>query len=505
MPVHVKVFRVLIASPGDVSTERDLIVDEMNRWNMIHGVSQEIIFLPCRWEESSVPELGGHPQEIINRQLVDNVDGLIGVFWTKLGSKTPNNPSGTAEEIVRVSGAGKTCRIYICERAVPFDLVSDEARNKEFMRLKEYKDELFKKGLMQVFLTPDELRTKLNDHLGVWARAIRDADVAEKKTHDRVEQVIATGPAQPQPHAQTGEAPIWERISPGNARLALSELLSSYSARYAALVESPEFWSADPAEAVGSIESVCTEFLPGLVRIARGTLETSTYGPLCDFVEGLAVHDAQSGKVWRNHIRAYGALLVFFGVGIAQLETGDMRLSRRLAEWICTSAEAGKRNPLIQHLRYSRVFADNVDRYITPDAKSKMTPVGDRLMEVLRPLFSGMRDHRFKSLFNLFELLFALKLVEQRDGLFLTRASWDSATDRYIIEQFRQSSTGPLEGTVPFGILSFFGDLERLKEVAANHDKRIGSMSRDAWRRDITITPMLTWTPDDPLPEWTGW
>lgn len=47
-----------------------------------------VVLLPSRWEEDVVPTYrGDDPQQIINEQMVNKCDILVGVFWTKLGSQ----------------------------------------------------------------------------------------------------------------------------------------------------------------------------------------------------------------------------------------------------------------------------------------------------------------------------------------------------------------------------------------------------------------------------------
>jgi hypothetical protein len=65
------------------------------------------MLLPVMWERDATPDLGDRPQGIINRQLVDVCDVLIGTFWAKLGTPTSEAESGTAEEIERFIKAGK--------------------------------------------------------------------------------------------------------------------------------------------------------------------------------------------------------------------------------------------------------------------------------------------------------------------------------------------------------------------------------------------------------------
>lgn len=88
MPYDRRTYRVLIASPSDVEDEREIAVRVIQEWNDLHSYNREIVLLPLRWETHAAPEYGVRPQEVINRQIVDNCDLLIGVFWTRIGTPT---------------------------------------------------------------------------------------------------------------------------------------------------------------------------------------------------------------------------------------------------------------------------------------------------------------------------------------------------------------------------------------------------------------------------------
>jgi hypothetical protein len=75
-------FRVMIASPGDVSEERHVIREVIHEWNTIHSLDKNIVLQPVGWETDSSPELGGRPQHIINEQILKDCDLLVGVFWS---------------------------------------------------------------------------------------------------------------------------------------------------------------------------------------------------------------------------------------------------------------------------------------------------------------------------------------------------------------------------------------------------------------------------------------
>src|SRR5437773_1105640 len=73
--------------------------EEINAWNEMYSADLNIMLLPVSWETHMAPQLGGRPQEMINKELVDNCDALVGMFWARLGSPTGAEDSGTVEEI----------------------------------------------------------------------------------------------------------------------------------------------------------------------------------------------------------------------------------------------------------------------------------------------------------------------------------------------------------------------------------------------------------------------
>ena len=99
MSYQATVYTVMIASPSDVPQERIVIREVLAEWNAVHSANKGAVLLPVSWESHAAPDTGARPQEIINRQLLDDCDLLVAVFWTRLGSPTGKASSGTVEEI----------------------------------------------------------------------------------------------------------------------------------------------------------------------------------------------------------------------------------------------------------------------------------------------------------------------------------------------------------------------------------------------------------------------
>jgi hypothetical protein len=160
MSANTKTYLVMIASPSDLSEERQAVTEAIHEWNAQHAVAESTVLLPVKWETHAKPESGVRPQESINRQLVRSCDVLIGMFWTKLGTSTGVAESGTAEEINKFVAAGKPAMLYFSNRPVD----PNKINLKQLERLKKFKDATYKKALIGSFSDVDGLRrTVLKD------------------------------------------------------------------------------------------------------------------------------------------------------------------------------------------------------------------------------------------------------------------------------------------------------------------------------------------------------
>lgn len=161
MPYDAKVYAVMIASPSDVVTEREIICDVIHEWNAINSNSTKRVLLPLSWDTHSAPEMGDRPQEIINKQVLRDADLLVAVFWTRIGSSTGKAISGTVEEIEEHIASGKPVMIYFSQQPVTPDSVEEE----QYRALKEFRAKCKEKGLIETYQAPDEFREKFSRQL----------------------------------------------------------------------------------------------------------------------------------------------------------------------------------------------------------------------------------------------------------------------------------------------------------------------------------------------------
>jgi hypothetical protein len=161
MPKFQLVYRGLICSPSDVANERNAIDETIASWNAHTGSSLDARIEAVRWERHAVPEMGAPPQEILNRQLVEQSDFGIAVFWSRVGTPTAQYESGSVEEIQELLRAGKRVMVYFSNAAVPQDRLVDD----QFARLRQLRAEFEKAGILATFGSLEELKLLVNLHL----------------------------------------------------------------------------------------------------------------------------------------------------------------------------------------------------------------------------------------------------------------------------------------------------------------------------------------------------
>lgn len=144
--------RVMIASPSDVPEARDAVERALYAWNDANAANKRVVLVPWRWETSSVPVLGGHPQKLINAQGVDDSDIVFALFGGRLGSPTPEAISGTVEEIDRALELGRPVHLYFSTAPLPRDVDP-----KQLKALNDFKKTMEARGILGEFNNVEQL------------------------------------------------------------------------------------------------------------------------------------------------------------------------------------------------------------------------------------------------------------------------------------------------------------------------------------------------------------
>ncbi len=166
MTFSATVFKVLIASPSDLSEERDAAETAIHEWNASNSEADHVVLLPVRWETHVFPEANVRPQASINRQIVDGSDILIGMFWTRVGTNTGVATSGTAEEIDRFSAGNKPVMLYFSERPVAPSAINVQ----QFEQLRDLQSSTYDRALVGSFTSLQEFGHTLFKNLTALVR-----------------------------------------------------------------------------------------------------------------------------------------------------------------------------------------------------------------------------------------------------------------------------------------------------------------------------------------------
>lgn len=154
-------YKVMIASPSDVETERHQVREVVHEWNAIYAEERHTVLLPVGWDTHASPAMGLRPQEVINERVLKGCDLLVAVFWTRVGSPTGKAISGTVEEIQEHLDAGRPAMIYFSNQPVRPDSVDDA----QYKALQEFRAWCCGKGLVEEYLSLGEFRTKFTRQL----------------------------------------------------------------------------------------------------------------------------------------------------------------------------------------------------------------------------------------------------------------------------------------------------------------------------------------------------
>lgn len=97
----VNVLRIFLASPGDVIAEREMIFGLKDDLDELIGKDKDLKFEIINWEKNTYPGKGEDAQDVINKQINDEYDIFLGIFWQRFGTPTSRFESGTLEEYER--------------------------------------------------------------------------------------------------------------------------------------------------------------------------------------------------------------------------------------------------------------------------------------------------------------------------------------------------------------------------------------------------------------------
>lgn len=161
MPEMIQLFRLFVGAPSDVAEALHVIRGQIGQWNRDHGSFARARVEFTNWRTHSHPAAGARPQAIINKQVVDRCDILVGVFASRFGTPTGAAESGTEEEIRRCIRKGKKVMVYFAQLPMP----SRRKDRDEFARIEEFKHKLGSRALYHTYTDMPGFEEAFRQHL----------------------------------------------------------------------------------------------------------------------------------------------------------------------------------------------------------------------------------------------------------------------------------------------------------------------------------------------------
>lgn len=157
----INLIKLALCAPGDVQKELAIAQEVIHEWNLQHAESYDFWVKYQHWSTDSSPDLSDRPQAVINRQIIDESDVIVAIFWSRFGTPTGAAGSGTEEEIRRGLKLGRRVLVYFSD----LEPLPAKAETKQLERLWSFRQELQAKGLCWQFSAREQFRRDFARHL----------------------------------------------------------------------------------------------------------------------------------------------------------------------------------------------------------------------------------------------------------------------------------------------------------------------------------------------------
>ena len=184
MPRDETIISVFVASPSDVSEERDRLESIIEEINSTHARRTGIRLELLRWERDASPGFDEDAQAVINAEIPQDYDIFVGIFWHRIGTPTKRAKSGTVEEFhlakARHDKDANNLRLMLYFKDAP-PLTMKDFNPDQYKGVIDFRSQVHEAGgYYKVFVTPDDfanaVRIDLTKLVFDWQNGGRDAD-----------------------------------------------------------------------------------------------------------------------------------------------------------------------------------------------------------------------------------------------------------------------------------------------------------------------------------------
>lgn len=164
-----RILRIVVASPADGQSERDLLPSVIDEVNRVVATDRGLRLELSRWETDTHPgfHLDG-PQGLIDPILkITDCDLLIGIFWKRFGTPTANAKTGTEHEFNLAYEAWQekaTPQIFVYFNQKSYTPKSS-AEAEQWKQVLDFRDRFPKEGLWWPYKGKAQFEKLVRNHL----------------------------------------------------------------------------------------------------------------------------------------------------------------------------------------------------------------------------------------------------------------------------------------------------------------------------------------------------
>ncbi|MBC7980301.1 MAG: hypothetical protein H7Y36_07035 [Armatimonadetes bacterium] len=175
MQTSYRIIKLTFCGPSDVQKELSIAREVVTEWNIQHGDALATMIKFQHWNTDSTPDMSERGQAVINRQLIDESEIVVAVFWGRFGTPTIFAGSGTEEEIRRSMARDTRVLLYFSL----LEAVRAPQNSLQSEKVKAFRQEMFDAGLAATFQNRKAFERDFRTHL---AKAIHELLAANKPT-----------------------------------------------------------------------------------------------------------------------------------------------------------------------------------------------------------------------------------------------------------------------------------------------------------------------------------
>lgn len=148
MPSIINKYRIFIASPSDLTEEREAIDDVVSELNLN---SNNTIIEVLKWETNSAPGISNDGVQALINSDIPEYDLFVGLLWLKFGTPTKLYGSGTEEEFELahskyIKNPNSIQILFYFKNALPLSI--DDIDPEQFSKVKKFKASLGDKNVL---------------------------------------------------------------------------------------------------------------------------------------------------------------------------------------------------------------------------------------------------------------------------------------------------------------------------------------------------------------------